>query len=469
MFIGRTSELEALNECFMKEKNCICVLYGRLGIGKTEIAKVFTHNKNSFYYNCQKLSTKEQLNFLKREITSYVNRIYSGDNKMFDFNQYEAEEILSMFTQMCECITGKAEGKFTIVIDEFQNAIKSFPNFANTLVRITKDSRFAGKLNIILLSSSVKWVETDMGDDVGVAALAFTKIIKVKEFGLVDMMNMFPSMNVNDCIKVLAVFGGVPKYLRFYSEKLTLSENIFRLILGKNSLFSGEPANILKNDLRELSLYNTLLYCIASGDNKLSDIYERTGFSRAKISVYLKNLIDIDIVEKIYSYDTNDTKDTQKGIYQIKDNLIAFWYKYYFPNQSFLEFSDHKRVMSLIRDMDFSDIYRSKYVKICTDYLELLSKYDKLDFKPVSSEEWYGKDGHIDIIMKDEDDNILVGQCKWGGLFKHDDYNSLYDNINKAKLFPVKTVLFSKDGFDPDIRNLGNESDSILLISNDEL
>ena len=50
--------------------------------------------------------------------------------------------------------------------------------------------------------------------------------------------------------------------------------------------------------------------------NKLNDIYRHTGFSRAKISVYLKNLMELDLAEKVYSYDTEGRSDTQKGIYR---------------------------------------------------------------------------------------------------------------------------------------------------------
>ena len=50
------------------------------------------------------------------------------------------------------------------------------------------------------------------------------------------------------------------------------------------------------------------------GKNKLNDIHEYTGYGRDKISVYLKNLIAREIVEKIFSYDVFGNENTRKGL-----------------------------------------------------------------------------------------------------------------------------------------------------------
>lgn len=70
--------------------------------------------------------------------------------------------------------------------------------------------------------------------------------------------------------------------------------------------------------LRELSVYETILAHIAAGRDKLNDLYLATGFSRAKISVYMKNLSAFDIVGKVVSFETGGWENTKKGIYRIK-------------------------------------------------------------------------------------------------------------------------------------------------------
>ena len=41
MFVGRTQELKQLEDAYRQERNAAVVLYGRYGIGKTELAALF--------------------------------------------------------------------------------------------------------------------------------------------------------------------------------------------------------------------------------------------------------------------------------------------------------------------------------------------------------------------------------------------------------------------------------------------
>ena len=52
------------------------------------------------------------------------------------------------------------------------------------------------------------------------------------------------------------------------------------------------------------------------------DIFHATGFSRAKISVYLKNLANFNIAEKVVSFETGGWENAKKGVYQIKEMCI---------------------------------------------------------------------------------------------------------------------------------------------------
>lgn len=56
----------------------------------------------------------------------------------------------------------------------------------------------------------------------------------------------------------------------------------------------------LSEESRETAVYDTILATLADGRHgKLNDMYAHTGFSRAKISVYLKNLMELELVENV--------------------------------------------------------------------------------------------------------------------------------------------------------------------------
>lgn len=459
MFCGRSSEISALDECYKKNRNTMCVMYGRVGIGKTEIAKTYTYKKKCFYYNALMLSPKEQFLVFRQQICDFTS-----SNAAL---KYEMEDMVSLLKFLCS-VHNNSDEKLNIVIDEFQNIVKSFDHFISDLVKLTKTPELNNKLNIILLSSSVKWVEGDMAQDIGPAALAFTKIIKVKEFGILDILALKKDSDINTCIKMYSVFGGVPRYLRMINESISFDDNVLRLALSKNSIFYDETTKLLKNDLRELTQYNSILCTIAQGSNKLNEIHERTGFSRPKISVYLKNLIDIDIVEKYYSIDIGDYVETQKGLYRIKDNFINFWYKCIFPFKSSLEFDDIISVYKNNISKRLEKIYEDNYVKICDEYLHLLMQYNKLNFKATKSGAWYGKNSIIDICMTDSDNKVLVGKCKWSGIFSKLDLDFLINDLKDAKIDPSLIVLFSTDGFSRELQEIANKTTKIMLIDNSQ-
>ena len=48
----------------------------------------------------------------------------------------------------------------------------------------------------------------------------------------------------------------------------------------------------------------------------------------------MKNLAHFDIVEKLVSFETGGWENTKKGVYQIKDTFVNFWFKFVYPNLS---------------------------------------------------------------------------------------------------------------------------------------
>ena len=217
--------------------------------------------------------------------------------------------------------------KTILVIDEVYLAFKQGEMLLEALKQLWEENRDKNNLMLILASSSVQWVENNMVKMLGSFALYFDEIKKLRHFGFLEIVNRYPELTSRDDVYVYGVLGGVPGYMDLWNPKESIRENIIRLFLDKNALLYNEPSRFLKSELRELAFYNTILSNLASGRQKLNQLYERTGFSRAKISVYLKNLIQLDVVEKVFSYDATNRDSVQKGLYGIKDPLLDFWYE----------------------------------------------------------------------------------------------------------------------------------------------
>ena len=461
MFIGRTQELKQLEDVYRLGKNTAVVLYGRYGVGKTELARLFAKDKPGVFYVARELSEQEQAYAFGREMGASPE-----------------DGVPGFYTSLRAAMNRKKrEGqKFVVIIDEFHYLLKTGHEFLSAFIQMMNEEM---PCMFLLLSSSVNWVENSMVEEMAFAAKSLSGIMKLREFSFVDVVNRFPNMSVERTIYANAVLGGVPEYLDYWNEKGTIKENIHRIFLQKNSplLFAAE--NFLKKELRELGAYNAILATMAAGKYKLNDIFARTGFSRAKISVYIKNLIELDVVEKVFSFDTTEHAalvhaNVQKGLYRIKDRYLAFWYRYVFPNLSVIldGRGDELYEREILPDM--TNYMKECFGDVCSEYLKLMSQYGRLKARYSNWGTWYGKTGSIDIVAGDEKGNILAGFCKFDNyLMSRKDFNEYQELLELALIKPTEMYLFSKAGFSEELRKmtaeLSTNGTKIVLVGLDEL
>ncbi len=437
MFIGREKELQMLSRFYASSKNEMIILYGREGIGKTSLVKRFMENKTTVYYQARELSEEEQ------------NRYFSEKKEEL---QKKAEE-----------------EKVCFVLDEFdlmQKGYKSFfADFSDFIQTLPE-----GRVLTLLLSSSVQWVENSMVSDMGALAARITSFIKLKEFTFLEMVERFPDSTTKECVVIYGILGGIPAYLNLWNPKETVRKNILRIILDDKGPLHREAQRFLKTALRELPYYSTILSVLAEDEPKLNYLYNRTHFSRAKISVYIKNLIQLDVAAKIFSYEPEKKANVQKGLYRITDAFLQFWYKLVYPNLSDL---------SLMEPEDFYDAYirnrldevvKRAYIKVCREFMELMNRYDRLPVKFDNFGSLYGKKGFIPLVGESGQGGLLVGECKWSNKpMGMPDFEELLQNIEQIGKEADYYYLFSREGFTTDFAAMANNMDNIQCIDLEQM
>gem|GEM_PF-6712746 len=80
-------------------------------------------------------------------------------------------------------------------------------------------------------------------------------------------------------------------------------------------IFNGEPKLLLKQEVREPALYNSIIEAIATGNSKLNEI--KVGVDTGKCAKYISLLIDLKILEKIAPLKLE--AKIRKSIYRIKE------------------------------------------------------------------------------------------------------------------------------------------------------
>ena len=412
MFLGRSDETAILNKYYESGENSLIVLYGRTGIGKTSLIKNFAKDKPFFYYCSAQASDRHQISIFTEAVKNQIGFYSVDEQKDVDVLSYDA-----LFA-----LTKRIPGDMKLVIiDEFQNIIKQNKEFMDSVIKLAGGEFFDEKVMVVLLSSSISWIENGLVSSIGSSALKITEFIKLKELSFVDTVRMFPGYSVPDSMMIYAITGGVPGYM-------------------------------------------------AKGANKLNELHALTGFGRDKISVYLKNLSEREIVEKVFSYESDGREYTRKGLYRIKCGFTEFWFRYIYGRESQLEVMSPSDFFDTYIAPDINHFALEAFIKVGTEYIALMDSMGRLPVKIVRTGRWWGKNGDIDIIGVSHDQKYVIGKCCWlNDTFKFSDFEELMYNINLAKIGKDYIYLFSKGGFDSELKEFAQENSNINLISLNDL
>lgn len=459
MLLGRNTELSALAESYHAGNNTLTVLYGRSGIGKTALLKEFIKDKPCIYYTAVQAAADQQLVFMRRAFASQLPSKQEQD--------LESQDGYESLFQAAQQIQGEVK---LVVIEEFQNIIKQNKAFMGQLAKLVSGALFKERVMVVCTSSSISWIENNLVSAIGADAAAITGFLKLKELSFVDTVRMFPKYAVPDCMLVYAITGGVPKYMAEFSDSLSIRGNICRNILADGRILRSEGSAYIREELRETALYNTILSHIAAGADKLNELHLLTGFGRDKISVYLKNLIEREIVDKIFSYDTKGNEYTRKGLYRIKSGYTEFWYRYLYGMESQLEMLGAEAFYDRYILESINDFAKEAFVRVGTEYVALMDDMGRLPVKIDRSGRWWGKNGDIDIVACSGDKKYLIGKCSWiEDKFTFGMFEELMYNVNLAGIGKDYIYLFSRGGFDEELTAFSKENSNITLIHLNDL
>lgn len=451
----KQSELKKLEDLYTESGNQLVVLYGPMNCEKEELIRSFISDKKFFYYRARKASAKEQLAMMGEEVS-----------KKFDvrIQKYTYDEYFNR-------VKSGNPTKLVVVIDEFEQIAKKNPEFMESILKLKMRRLYPGPVMIILASSSIVWAEQDMDEVIGAdIAKKIDARIKIPNLNFLEVVRVFPEFSVSETIKVYGVLGGVPGYLKRWDTKKTFKQNICDLILSENGYFFKMAEELVSSELRELSVYNTILMAIAKGENKLNDLFHYTGYSRPKISVYMKNLSHFDIIEKVVSFETGGWDNAKKGVYRIKDTYINFYYRFVYPHLSDLYMMSPEEFYDTYIESELDEYLNRYFINVCMEYLSLLNQIRRLPLAVSKMGTWVGKTGNIDIIAQSSDRQNIVGTCNWEKTeLTMDMCKELFDSMKKAKITSKHIYLFSAKAFAPDVIEMAKADPHFELIDMNEL
>lgn len=474
MFIGREAELKFLQDKFDNENGQLVVLYDRRRVGKTETLREFCKGKPHVFYSCTQSTDKVQLSKFSKHI---LKEDIPAKQYISEFADWE-----SAFRSVLDFPFG--DQKKLLIIDEFPYMCKGNKSIPSVLQNLWDAELKDKNIMIVLCGSAMSFIEKELLAEKNPLYGRATGIYKMTEMGFYDAVKFFPNYSDKDKVLVYSILGGIPHYLRQFSSKLSLAENIKRNILTKGSVLYSEVDFLLHQELRETPIYNSIIEAVALGNTKLNDISQKSLVEdTSKTSVYLKNLIELGIVEREFSVDSKSKEkaNSNRGTYRLTDNFFRFWYAFGFTNFSQLEDGDVDGVYDYVIAPALHEFASFTFEDVCKEFVREMQKKNELPFRYSKMGRWTGKttvrdkdapkgvrvaETEIDILgIGKGGKEYLVGECK----FKNApfDYSEYLDTV--TKLAPLKDTakfyyaLFSESGFDSKVILEADANDNITL------
>ena len=313
------SDLVHTLQSISADEKAVFVL-GQPGTGKTFAAlELCTKHKENLYFSFKNLDTA----FALRVFCNAHPEIFDGCESWFDF---------------FECLKAYGNKKHPLVIfdnagerndkDDFYAALNSF---------LESDS----KITVVLLGRPWETPPIPCGE-VGINFFSMPQLADVR------------SMPDETAAQLYCLTGAIPALLSLYNKELSFEDNV-RTFLRTDSAFYRLAASWMSESFRTPESYNTLLYAMANGYNRIREIAKFSGFQKNKCDKYIKALLDHGLVIK----EPGENGHTK---YFPANSYLTLWYKVLLtvvPNAdgSFGE-DVFNRFMQVFNDELMADFYK---------------------------------------------------------------------------------------------------------------
>lgn len=461
MFIGRKKELLNLEKLYNTDKYQMPVIYGRRRIGKTALIHEFIKDKPHIAFTAIESSRKQNLENLSKSIYSFQN---PGETENFP--------VYGSFAQAIEYIFQLSkERRLVFVIDEYPYAAKCDLALSSVLQALIDKYQQDSRLFFILCGSSMSFMEEQV---LGYESPLYgrrTAQFKIQPFTFGETLEYFKDYDKIDAMNLYGVCGGTPQYFLQFDRKMTVRENVIQNVLNTNSYLFEEPQNLLKQEVREAALYNTVISAIACGSTKLSEIASKSGEETSACYAVLKKLMALGLIQRETPY---GEKEGRKSLYVISDNLFRFWYRFVPGNISALQNDMAETVYDII-EKKFPLYMGMVFEDVCGQYLWQMNRQGKLPFVFTGLGRWWGanpstrEQEEIDIVASDGK-NALICECKWRN--KEVEKEVLDRLVLRSSLLFYQQkylYLFSKAGFSDACVKAAKDQGNVTLVTFQEM
>lgn len=468
MFLCRENELCKLNKRFESDELECVIIYGRRRVGKTALINEFVKDKPNIFFPALRSNAQGNLAALSKAIYTYLHP-----------DAIDAPVFASFDAAFAEITRIVKNERIVFVIDELPYLVKSEPSITSMLQHLLDHDWCDSKLYLILCGSSMSFMEKKVLSEKSPLFGRRTAQFKIEPLTYLDAAKFHPELSPEENALIYGITGGVPHYINKLGVCGNVKDALIENFFDTSAYLFEEPENLLKQELREPAIYNSIITTIADGATKLNQISDKTGNETAVCTKYLKSLMELGIVQKRQPI---IQKSGKKTTYQISDQFFRFWYRFVPQNMMAIASGKMDRIYDAAIGSFLSSYMGLVFEEICKQYLIYYAP--QLPFPLQDIGEWWGahpqkkKEVQVDIVaLGAKSDNsasgrkFLIGSCKYKnepiGTDELDllrDYASLFTTAEDECFY----YIFSKSAFTSGLKER-QKLGEVTLISLDEI
>lgn len=411
-FIGRHAELETLSKALQSRKSAFISVSGRRRVGKSSLVLEFLKKNPGIYLTGKRAPSarilKEFMDQARRHFMAPEEDLAKSFQNAFEKinNLWRQRSNLILVFDDC-CLTASACKDFTRALKKSWKEIWK-PSNRVLLILVTSNESYLKKLRLT-------------GHGVHLTPFDFQEACKFN-----------PNYSLVDQAKTYFICGGIPYYLKSFSDSRSVETNIKNLILNPDGLLHQEPERLLQEDLREIGSYNALLAAAGAGHFTSKAMARHSGIHGRSLFYYFKKLEQMGYMGRAYPL-KGKFKQIKQVNYRIKDPLFSFWYRFVFPQPSHIQDQGPQSILRRIIRPELMRYYGTCFETFCQEGLARWYKKEGIK-APFKIGAYWDKSLRIDLVGQREDGVTDLCCCSWGNAKS---YKLLIRDLEqKAQAFP---------------------------------